>query len=85
MRITLDTDEDLLLAARKIARLEHSTAGAVASRLLRQSLTGMGGGANARSTGSGSAVVAGFVPFAARPGVVVTNDLANQIRDEEGV
>ena len=53
--------------------------------MLRQSLTGLGGGASARSTGPGSAAVAGFVPFAARPGVVVTNDLVNRLRDEEGV
>lgn len=85
MRTTLDIDEDLLLAAKEIARRERSTAGSVVSRLLRQSLTGLGGGASARLAGSGRAAVAGFVPFPAPPGVVVTNDLVNRLRDEEGV
>jgi hypothetical protein len=83
MRTTLDIDDDLLAAAKEIARREGRTAGEVVSRLLRQSLSGAGEPAPAaRSRRRG---VAGFVPFAARPGVVVTDELVNRLRDQEGV
>ncbi|MFM2447996.1 MAG: hypothetical protein RIS44_446 [Pseudomonadota bacterium] len=83
MRTTLDIDDDLLAAAKEMARRERSTAGAVVSRLLRRSLTG--GGVAAAPTKSPRASVAGFQPFAARPGVVATNDQVNALRDAEGI
>ncbi len=82
MRTTLDIDDDLLRAAKEIARRERSTAGQVVSRLLRQSLTGADTGA---PRGRASRGVAGFVPFAARPGVVVTNEQVDGLREVEGV
>lgn len=86
MRTTLDIDDDLLAAAREIARRERSTAGAVVSRLLRHSLTGaapVGAGRTAR--GSRPSSVAGFVPFPAATGVVVTNEQVDRLRDAEGL
>lgn len=80
MRTTLDIDDDLLAAARELARREGSTAGRVVSRLLRRSLTGDAAHLPVQST-----AVAGFVPFAARPGVTTTNDLVDRLRDAEGV
>lgn len=81
MRTTLDIDDDLLLAAKEIARRERSTAGEVVSRLLRQSLTGAAPPApRGRQTS-----VAGFVPFPAPPGVVVTNEIVDRLREAEGV
>ena len=85
MRTTIDIDDDLLLAAKEIARREGSSAGEVVSRLLRQSLTGAGTNTDAGAIGMAGLAVAGFLPFPARPGVVVTNDLVNRLRDEEGV
>ena len=85
MRTTLDIDDDLLMAAKEIARRERSTAGEVVSRMLRQSLTGAGGSAAAGPNVVGRLAVAGFLPFPARPGVVVTSDLVNRLRDEKGV
>ena len=85
MRTTIDIDDDLLLAAKEIARCERSSAGEVVSRLLRQSLTGTGANTAAGAIGVGRLAVAGFLPFPARPGLVVTNDLVNRLRDEEGV
>lgn len=85
MRTTLDIDDDLLLAAKEIARRERTTAGAVVSRLLRRSLTGLGTGAPADSPPTSHAGVAGFVPFPARPGVVVTNDQVDLLRESEGI
>ena len=83
MRTPLDIDDDLWAAAKEMARRERSTAGAVVSRLLRRSLTG--GGVAAAPTKSPRASVAGFQPFAARPGVVATNDQVNALRDAEGI
>jgi len=83
MRTTLDIDEDLLAAAKEIARRERSTAGQVISRLLRHSLTGAEPSAAAARGRRGG--VAGFVPFAARPGVLVTNEQVNRLREAEGL
>ena len=83
MRTTLDIDDDLLAAAKELARREGASAGQVVSRLLRSSLTG-------RSTAmppvrKRSKAVAGFVPFPAKPGVVATNEQVNALRDAEGL
>lgn len=84
MRTTLDIDDDLLAAAKELARREGRTAGAVVSSLLRSSLTGQRAAAS-RSPGRAARSVAGFEPFAARAGVVTTNDQVNALRDAEGV
>jgi hypothetical protein len=85
MRTTLDIDDDLLCAAKEIARRERTTAGEVVSRLLRRSLTGTGTEASPRASRARRCAVAGFVPFAARPGVVVTNELVDRLREAEGL
>ena len=83
MRTTLDIDDDLLAAAKELARREGATAGQVVSRLLRRSLTG---GSVATTAGKGrQKSVAGFVPFPAKPGVMATNDQVNELRDAEGL
>ena len=73
MRITLDLDEDVLLAARELARRRHVSIGRVLSDLAR--------GALARQE---STATRNDVPlFPLRPeGRVVTLDLVNQLRDE---
>jgi hypothetical protein len=83
LRTTLDIDEDLLAAAKELARREGSTAGQVVSRLLRQSLTGQT--APPPTVRSPRRVVAGFRPFAAKPGVVATNEQVDALRDTEGI
>ena len=83
MRTTLDIDDDLLVAAKELARRERSSAGKVVSRLLRQSLTSAGPAApKARRR---AASVAGFEPFPALPGVVVTDEDVNALRESEGI
>lgn len=82
MRTTLDIDEDLLAAAKELARRERSTAGQVISRLLRHSLTGA---AAPPTKTARTRKVAGFRPFPAREGVVSTNDQVEALRDAEGV
>ena len=82
MRTTLDIDDDLLAAAKALARREGSTAGAVVSRLLRRALTGLDAPPSSVRAGR---CVAGFEPFAARPGVVVTNEQVDALRESEGI
>lgn len=82
MRTTLDIDDDVLNAAKELARRENVSAGQIVSRMLRDVLTGKLG---AQGHPTAPAVgVAGFRPFAPR-GQVVTNDTVNQLREDEGV
>lgn len=76
MRTTLSIDDDVLAAARERARRERRTVGAVISDLARASLTG--------TTAAEPTVGAtGFVPFPRR-GPLVSNELIDRLRDEEG-
>lgn len=78
MRTTLDIEDDVLLAAKDMARREHLTAGQVISRLARLALT-------ARVDPQPSApAVGGFRPLPAR-GAIVSNDQVNALRESEGV
>lgn len=82
MRTTVDLDYDTLIAAKEIARMENTSLGKVISRLVRQALTG-NATAQAASSPATSATT-GFVPFEAR-GVVVSNELIDRLRDNDGV
>ena len=81
MRTTLDIDDDLLAAAKELARRERSTAGQVVSRLLRQSLTGTAAAPATGRRARSRAPVAGFEPFPAQPGVVTTNEQVDALLD----
>jgi len=84
MRTTIDIDDDLLAAAKELARREGRTAGEVVSRLLRRSLTGR----DAPVAGAAPPTtrrVAGFEPFPARPGAVTTNAQVDALREAEGI
>ena len=83
MRTTLDIDDDLMVAAKELARRERSSAGKVVSRLLRQSLTSARPAIPKAQRGTRS--VAGFTPFPARPGVVVSDEDVNALREAEGI
>jgi Arc/MetJ family transcription regulator len=80
MRTTLDLDDDVLAAAKEMARQQGQSTGTVVSGLLRRALIG----ASQTSTKRGKAGVAGFKPFASR-GKAVTNDAIRALRDAEGV
>ena len=87
MRTTLDIDEDVLLAAKEIARRRNLSAGQVVSQLLRGTLTGQL--AHAATPGSGEhgsepQSVGGFRPFPSGK-AIVTNDTVNRLRDTEGI
>jgi hypothetical protein len=76
MRTTLDIADDVLAAAKERARRERRTTGQVLSDLAREALTG-----RHRSTASRKAFH-GFEPLPPR-GRAVSNDLIDQLRDEE--
>lgn len=76
MRTTLDIDDDVLRAAKELARREKKTAGAVISELTRRALTAPG--AATRDTKA----VRGFRPFPRRGGIV-TNAQIDKLREED--
>lgn len=73
MRTTLAIDDDILSAARAIARRDRRPIGQVVSDLARRGMKSERGMAKAS---------AGF-PVLPRRGVVVTPELVNELRDDE--
>lgn len=88
MRTTLDLDDDLLAAAKELARRERKSAGRIVSDLMRKGLTGHDAAAATRdpadSTVAEPESFYGLRPFPSR-GVVVTNEMINQLKDELGI
>jgi hypothetical protein len=76
MRTTLDIDDDVLRAAKELARREKKTAGAVISELTRKALT-----AAPESTREPKAAH-GLRPFPRR-GEIVTNERIDKLREED--
>ena len=78
MRTTLALDDDVLEAARALARQQGSTLGAVISDLARESLRSpVGGASDAERERSGLPLL----PIRTS-GAVVDLELVNQLRDE---
>jgi len=75
MRTTLNIDDDVLEAAKSLARGTNRTAGAVLSELARRALTS----APPESARDG---VGGFVPFERRGGLV-TNEQIDRLRGQD--
>lgn len=76
MRTTLDIDDDVLAAAKELARQERKSTGEVVSELARRALIGTAGASEGES-------FLGFRPFARQPGKqVVTNQLIDKLRGE---
>jgi hypothetical protein len=78
MRTTLDLDEDVLQAAKEIARREKKTAGQVVSMLARAALNAPRGMQGVREPRA----VYGFRPFPPRGGIV-TNELIDSLREDD--
>jgi hypothetical protein len=79
VRTTLDIDDDVLQAAKELARRDHKTAGQILSELARRGLTEANGPTSAK--GVEMEAFLGFRPFVCR-GTIVTNETINQLRDE---
>jgi hypothetical protein len=77
MRTTLDIDDDVLQAARELARRERKTAGRVLSELARRGLTEA-----SSKKATAKEVFLGFRPFTRR-GTIVTNEMIDRLREEE--
>jgi hypothetical protein len=80
MRTTLDIDDDVLLAAKELARRERKTAGRVLSELARCGLA-HANDIYAKEIADDE-VFLGFRPFARR-GAIVTNEIINRLREED--
>lgn len=97
MRTTLDIADDVLFAAKEIARRDKKSLGETISELARRSFrrgdTGPGQGMQVREPVpfyahplSQELADYGIVPIPSRgDGTIVTNELIDRIRDEEGI
>lgn len=84
MRTTVDIEDDVLQAAKELARQQRVSAGQMISRLLRIALSGAPAD-QAPSPADGAENPGGFRPFAAEDRRLVTNGQVDRLRDEEGV
>lgn len=91
MRTTIDIDDDVLAAARDLARAEGKTMGQIISELARRALTTptyvpVDTAAAAYAGGFQEPAVAFIVDdwptFPVRPGAPVTNELIERLEDE---
>jgi hypothetical protein len=94
MRTTLDIADDVLFAAKDFARRDKKTLGQVISEWSRSALQASSKPTKSMRKKSSSISQSeidkqfydlGFRTLPNREGVVVTNELINRIRDEEGI
>ena len=78
MRTTLDIDEDVLRAAKELARREKKTAGKMISELVRRAL----GASPTVTAAKEPKALYGFRPFPRRGGIV-TNELIDKLREDD--
>jgi hypothetical protein len=76
MRTTLDIEDDVLFAAKDLARREKKTAGQVISDLARKGMAGA-----SASTAREPKAIYGFRPFP-KAGRIVSNELINKLRED---
>lgn len=77
MRTTLDIEDDVLFAAKDLARREKKTAGQIISELARKGLAGATPALSARMPKAAY----GFRPFP-KEGRIVSNTLINKLRED---
>jgi hypothetical protein len=76
MRTTLDIEDDVLLAAKELAKRDGSTAGQVLSSLARKALA---------SNSTKKAVLRTGVPVLPSRGEIITLESVQQLMDKEGI
>jgi predicted transcriptional regulator len=79
MRTTLEIDDDVLEAAKALARQTDRTAGAVISQLARRALTTSAAPSRTKKATKG---IGGFVPFETRGGIV-TSEQIDRLREHD--
>jgi L-amino acid N-acyltransferase YncA len=82
MRTTLDIDDDILQAAKELARAENKTAGQVLSELARKALTQASASGFGEQTQAGYAMKDGWYQLPNRKGVVVTKEMVDRLIEE---
>lgn len=82
MRTTLDIDDDILAAAKELARAEGKTAGQVLSDLARRALTAPSGLPPGLADGPSANSHDDWVTFPVSGGVVITPEHVRQIQDQ---
>jgi hypothetical protein len=83
MRTTLDIDDDILQAAKELARVERKTAGQVISELARKGLTQAAGPPGFAEEASPPFVMKdGWLVLTGRDGVVVTQELVDRLMED---
>ncbi len=81
MRTTLDIDDDVLAAAKRLAAEEKSTAGKVISELVRQALTRTAADVGSTQMRHGFLYEDGWYVRPSRGGII-TNELIDRITEE---
>ncbi|MDR1187638.1 MAG: hypothetical protein LBK95_09315 [Bifidobacteriaceae bacterium] len=81
MRTTLIIDDDVMFAARDLAKAKHKSVSAVVSDLLRKGYQAD----REASVASGSRRQAGRLPQFPSRGGIVTNEQVNALREELGI
>ena len=81
MRTTLDIADDVLLAAKEMARRQQSSAGAVISDLARKGLLAGEQVRRAKAASPSPLQAVGIHPLPKRGGIV-TNELIDRLRDD---
>jgi hypothetical protein len=85
MRTTLDIEDDVLFAAKEIARREKKSLGQVISDLARRAFAQSPGQPSGKQPRVSERLATyGIHPLPPRGGLV-TNELIDRLRDEEGV
>lgn len=89
MRITLDIADDVLLAAKEIAKREKQSLGQTISELARRAFVRSGVPEPAQAPQHASQVSERLASYGIHPlpkrGGIVTNDLIDRLRDTEGI
>ena len=87
MRTTLDIEDDVLFAAKEVAKREKKTVGAVVSEWARRSCQTPPTVLSVQEpppTTERPLAKYGFLPLPNR-GMIITNEMVNRIREEEGI
>jgi hypothetical protein len=82
MRTTLDIDDDILQAAKELARAEKKTAGQVLSELARKGLTQATTGFAEDTSAPPYVMKDGWYVLTGREDVVVTKELVDRLIEE---
>lgn len=80
MRTTLNIDDDVMFAARELARIEGKTAGQIVSELARRALQAK----SANEAFEDGGEFYGFRPLPKRD-VLVSNEIIDSLRHDEGI